>query len=160
VLRYLADAYKALRNTVPDEAKTEELQDIIEWLGELVRQVDSSLIDEWEKLRNPTDDPLLYEADPVPPAVTANGRAFRVLRTNTRNARPLAVTAGGTGSASSRRGSSVGLRSFSHSSIRLESTWRTSSPSHSMMSCSSSVFASSGTVFRNALYASARYRST
>jgi superfamily II RNA helicase len=45
VLRYLADAYKALRQTVPDQAKTEELTDLIEWLGELVRQVDSSLVD-------------------------------------------------------------------------------------------------------------------
>ncbi|HEX9039919.1 MAG TPA: DUF3516 domain-containing protein, partial [Trebonia sp.] len=53
VLRYLADAYKALRQTVPDEAKTEELTDLIEWLGELIRQVDSSLVDEWEKLTNP-----------------------------------------------------------------------------------------------------------
>ena len=53
VLRYLADAYKALRQTVPDEAKTEELLDLIEWLGELVRQVDSSLIDEWERLQQP-----------------------------------------------------------------------------------------------------------
>ena len=53
VLRYLADAYKALRQTVPDEAKTEELTDLIEWLGELVRQVDSSLLDEWERLANP-----------------------------------------------------------------------------------------------------------
>ena len=57
VLRYLADAYKALRQTVPDEAKTEELADLIEWLGEIVRQVDSSLLDEWERLRNPSDDP-------------------------------------------------------------------------------------------------------
>src|SRR5579863_4816417 len=52
VLRYLADAYKALRQTVPDEAKTEELSDLIEWLGEIVRQVDSSLLDEWERLRD------------------------------------------------------------------------------------------------------------
>ena len=51
VLRYLADAYKALAQTVPDEARTEELADLIEWLGELVRQVDSSLLDEWERLR-------------------------------------------------------------------------------------------------------------
>ena len=50
VLRYLADTYRALRQTVPDEAKTEELVDVVEWLGELVRQVDSSLLDEWEKL--------------------------------------------------------------------------------------------------------------
>ncbi len=56
VLRYLADAYKALRQTVPDERKTEELEDLIEWLGELVRQVDSSLLDEWEKLRRPDAD--------------------------------------------------------------------------------------------------------
>ena len=53
VLRYLADAFKALRQTVPEDARTEELADLIEWLGELVRQVDSSLIDEWEKLRDP-----------------------------------------------------------------------------------------------------------
>ena len=53
VLRYLADAYKALRQTVPEDGKTEELIDLIEWLGEMVRQVDSSLIDEWERLRNP-----------------------------------------------------------------------------------------------------------
>ncbi|TCO65859.1 DEAD/DEAH box helicase [Actinocrispum wychmicini] len=81
VLRYLADTYKALRQTVPDEAKTEELQDIVEWLGELVRQVDSSLIDEWEKLRNPDDEPE-QEQDAAPPAVTSNARAFRVLVRN------------------------------------------------------------------------------
>ena len=40
VLRYLSDAYRAARQTIPDEAKTEELRDLIEWLGELVRQVD------------------------------------------------------------------------------------------------------------------------
>src|SRR5690606_10080309 len=51
VLRYLADAFKALRQTVPEEVRTEELTDVIEWLGELVRQVDSSLLDEWERLR-------------------------------------------------------------------------------------------------------------
>jgi superfamily II RNA helicase len=53
VLRYLGDAYKALRQTVPDSVKTDELVDIIEWLGELVRQTDSSLLDEWEMLTNP-----------------------------------------------------------------------------------------------------------
>ncbi|MET0233963.1 MAG: DUF3516 domain-containing protein [Kibdelosporangium sp.] len=81
VLRYLADAYKAVKHTVPDEAKTEELQDVEEWLGELVRQVDSSLIDEWEKLRNP-DDEDLQQQDDAPPAITSNARAFRVLVRN------------------------------------------------------------------------------
>jgi superfamily II RNA helicase len=81
VLRYLADAYKALRQTVPDDAKTDELIDIIEWLGELVRQVDSSLIDEWERLRNPENGAVVV-ADEAPPAVTTNTRAFRVLVRN------------------------------------------------------------------------------
>ncbi len=81
VLRYLADAYKAMRQTVPEEARTEELADLIEWLGELVRQVDSSLIDEWERLRNPVDEVAHLAAD-RPPAVTGNKRAFRVLVRN------------------------------------------------------------------------------
>ncbi|AHH96484.1 DEAD/DEAH box helicase [Kutzneria albida] len=81
VLRYLADAYKALRQTVPAEARTEELSDLTEWLGELVRQVDSSLIDEWEKLTNPEDEPTT-PIDDGPPAVTLNLRAFRVLVRN------------------------------------------------------------------------------
>ncbi|HEX5188515.1 MAG TPA: DUF3516 domain-containing protein [Streptosporangiaceae bacterium] len=84
LLRYLADAYKALRQTVPDEAKTEELTDLIEWLGEMVRQVDSSLLDEWERLANPeaADAAAPGQLDERPPAVTGNVRAFRVLVRN------------------------------------------------------------------------------
>jgi superfamily II RNA helicase len=81
VLRYLADAYKAMRQTVPEDARTEELTDLIEWLGELVRQVDSSLIDEWERLRNPLEEAAHLAAD-RPPSLTSNGRAFRVLVRN------------------------------------------------------------------------------
>jgi hypothetical protein len=85
VLRYLADAYKALRQTVPDEAKTEELTDLIEWLGEIVRQVDSSLIDEWERLRDPSASGSAAgdsRGDGGPALVTSNIRAFRVLVRN------------------------------------------------------------------------------
>src|SRR6185437_11436868 len=53
VLRYLSDAYRALGQTVPSELRNDDLRDIIEWLGELVRQVDSSLLDEWEELVHP-----------------------------------------------------------------------------------------------------------
>ena len=84
VLRYLADAYRALRQTVPDEAKTEELVDVVEWLGELVRQVDSSLLDEWEKLAA-GEDALEAGRPPLdrgPAGVTRNTRAFRVLVRN------------------------------------------------------------------------------
>jgi hypothetical protein len=86
VLRYLSDAYKALRQTVPDNAKTEELIDLIEWIGEVVRQTDSSLLDEWEQLSDPDDDdlsgitPQSLAVQPKP--ITANERAFRVLVRN------------------------------------------------------------------------------
>lgn len=85
VLRYLADAYKALRQTVPEEARNDELSDLIAWLGELVRQVDSSLLEEWERLRNPAaPEPAEVAAalDDQTPPVTANLRAFRVLVRN------------------------------------------------------------------------------
>ncbi|WP_377267265.1 DEAD/DEAH box helicase [Peterkaempfera sp. SMS 1(5)a] len=84
VLRYLAGAYKALEQTVPEEVKTEDLKDLIAWLGELVRQVDSSLLDEWEQLANPADEEdgatVAIEERTTP--VTANARAFRVLVRN------------------------------------------------------------------------------
>ncbi|GLY00356.1 MULTISPECIES: DEAD/DEAH box helicase [Actinoplanes] len=82
VLRYLADAYRALRQTVPEDARTEELTDLVEWLGELVRQVDSSLLDEWSRLQNPTGEEVEVRIDDKPPAVTRNTRAFRVLVRN------------------------------------------------------------------------------
>ncbi|HLK01184.1 MAG TPA: DUF3516 domain-containing protein, partial [Streptosporangiaceae bacterium] len=55
--------------------------DLIEWLGEMVRQVDSSLIDEWERLRDPVAA-LKAAAEEKPPGVTQNARAFRVLVRN------------------------------------------------------------------------------
>ena len=85
VLRYLSDVYKTLVRTVPESAKTDELIDLIEWLGELVRQVDSSLLDEWEALRNPSTEVDAEAAAPIdqaPPALTSNRRAFKVLVRN------------------------------------------------------------------------------
>lgn len=49
LLRYLSDAYRTLDRTVPDEKRNEQLDDIIAWLGVVVRSIDSSLIDEWEQ---------------------------------------------------------------------------------------------------------------
>ncbi|MCR2808182.1 MULTISPECIES: DEAD/DEAH box helicase [unclassified Microbacterium] len=83
VLRYLSDAYRAIRQTVPTDAQTPELLDIIAWLGELVRQVDSSLVDEWESLINPVmTDPTAPVVPPAPPSVLTNRRAFLVLVRN------------------------------------------------------------------------------
>ncbi|MDO5722502.1 MAG: DUF3516 domain-containing protein [Actinomycetaceae bacterium] len=50
VLRYLTDAYRALRQTLPESVRTEEVESIITWLGELIAAVDSSLLDEWDDL--------------------------------------------------------------------------------------------------------------
>ncbi|MGO2518819.1 MAG: DEAD/DEAH box helicase [Microbacterium sp.] len=90
VLRYLSDAYRAASQTIPEELKTEDLRDLIEWLGELVRQVDSSLLDEWEELRAGIDNGQvdLHRADdepivpPAPKRLTSNTRAFRILVRN------------------------------------------------------------------------------
>ncbi|MCD2441515.1 DUF3516 domain-containing protein [Agromyces sp. SYSU K20354] len=85
VLRYLSDAFRAVRQTVPAEAKNEELLDLIEWLGELVRQVDSSLVDEWAELIDPASHLPEDEAavvPPDPPSVVTNRRAFTVLVRN------------------------------------------------------------------------------
>ncbi|MDQ3146979.1 MAG: DUF3516 domain-containing protein, partial [Actinomycetota bacterium] len=85
VLRYLSDAYKGLFQTVPESAKTDEVYDLTEWLGELVRQVDSSLLDEWEHARaGVVEPPAATRATlpPAPPALTANRRAFTVMVRN------------------------------------------------------------------------------
>ncbi|QZY51748.1 DEAD/DEAH box helicase [Leucobacter tenebrionis] len=93
VLRYLSDAYRALERTIPEQAKTPELEELIDWLGELVRQIDSSLIDEWEELSNPEAaaahaSELAHAADSevvvAPPtrSVLRNERAFTVMVRN------------------------------------------------------------------------------
>ncbi len=84
-------------------------------------------------------------------------RRNSALRTRTVKARTLLVTAGGRRSASATSSASgSGFLSFSHSSSRLESVCRTSSPSQAIRSSKPSVRLVSGTVCRSALYASAR----
>jgi hypothetical protein len=81
VLRYLSDAFKALRSGVPAAARTDELTDIVEWLGELVRQVDSSLLDEWEQLTSGDQVDEVAVMAPVRP-LTGNERAFTAMVRN------------------------------------------------------------------------------
>lgn len=80
LLRYLTDAYRTLRQTVPESARTEELTDLEHWLGEVIRQVDSSLLDEWVALSNPEaviSEPTEPESKPVP--LSHQERALRVM---------------------------------------------------------------------------------
>jgi superfamily II RNA helicase len=84
VLRYLSDAYKAMVQNVPEGAKTDEVYDIEEWLGELVRQTDSSMLDEWERIQAGDDlvEPDLTAVDSDRSDVTSSGRAFDVMVRN------------------------------------------------------------------------------
>jgi hypothetical protein len=88
VLRYLSDVYKGLMQNIPEDARTDEIDDLIAWLGAVVRQVDSSLIDEWERLLDPTEiDPLGSRGDrprtnQAEVSVVDNERAFRVMVRN------------------------------------------------------------------------------
>lgn len=83
LLRYLSDAYRALRQTVPEVNRTEELGDLIEWLGEITRLTDSSLLDEWAALTGLGGATIdLGEVPPPSRSVTGNARAFRVVVRN------------------------------------------------------------------------------
>ncbi|WP_092152132.1 DEAD/DEAH box helicase [Corynebacterium mycetoides] len=89
VLRYLTDAWRTLSHSIPEAYSNDELDDIIAWLGELIRQVDSSLLDEWAHMAD-DNSPISQEAlarelafgveDPT--ALTANRRAFKVMVRN------------------------------------------------------------------------------
>jgi hypothetical protein len=84
LLRYLSDAYRTLRQTVPDAHRPPELEELIEWLGETVRQTDSSLLDEWEALSDPDHVPrtLVDASAPPPRPLSQQDRAFRVMIRN------------------------------------------------------------------------------
>ena len=85
VLRYLTDAYRALRQTVPASMRTDELDLLVEWLGETIRQVDSSLLDEWEALTDPehASREVKDHAPPPPPRpLSQQGRVYEVMVRN------------------------------------------------------------------------------
>lgn len=73
LLRHLSEVYKVLAQTVPPAMKTEEVEEVEAFLVDILRGVDSSLLDEWERLRNP---------DYIPPEQQslAQGRAVPLTR--------------------------------------------------------------------------------
>jgi len=54
LLRHLNSVYKVMAQTVPPRAKTDPVQEMELYLTTMIRQVDSSLLDEWEKMRDPS----------------------------------------------------------------------------------------------------------
>ncbi|GAB3115066.1 DEAD/DEAH box helicase [Janibacter alkaliphilus] len=89
VLRYLSDAYRTLQRTVPQEHRSPALEEITDWLGETVRQTDSSLVDEWEALaegeagREDGGEVAAavshHDGAPTPRPLTARTAAFRAM---------------------------------------------------------------------------------
>jgi superfamily II RNA helicase len=84
LLRYLTDCYRALRQTVPDACKTEEVREIEDWLGGELRRVDASLIQEWERMESgevmsETDTEAI---DNQAPDITKDVRSFRAMVRN------------------------------------------------------------------------------
>ncbi len=87
LLRHLDRVYKVLGQTVPDGLKTDEVVEMEEYLRAVLRQVDSSLEEEWERMRDPDYQPLAPAAgrgealrppgaETLPPDVTRDQKAF------------------------------------------------------------------------------------
>jgi len=81
LLRHLSNVYKVLQQTVPDSAKDDGVLEIEHYFALMLRQVDSSLIQEWEKMRDPNYRPPA-EPDKTPkpeaaPDITRNLPAFK-----------------------------------------------------------------------------------
>jgi superfamily II RNA helicase len=74
LLRYLADAYRTLEQTVPPVFRTEEVEDIALHLRAMLRQTDSSLLEEWESLREPGGSGQKTPAGASPSASDSRGR--------------------------------------------------------------------------------------
>ncbi len=82
LLRHLMQTWKVLAQTVPDTAKTPEVIEMEDYFRELIRGIDSSLLDEWERLKNPEFIAAEIEGKPARPKtfdVTRDPEAFRRL---------------------------------------------------------------------------------
>jgi superfamily II RNA helicase len=82
LLRHLSQVWKVLSQTVPESAKTEPVVEMEEYFRELIRGIDSSLLEEWERLRNPEFVAADAADKPARPSVfdvTRDAAAFRRL---------------------------------------------------------------------------------
>lgn len=94
LLRHLSGVHKVLAQTVPENFKTEPVQEMEAWIAGVLRGTDSSLLDEWERMRDPNFKPDEQEEKTAEaPDITRNKREFTALiRTEIfRFLRPLSV---------------------------------------------------------------------
>ncbi|HEY5751811.1 MAG TPA: DUF3516 domain-containing protein [Chthoniobacterales bacterium] len=74
LLRYLSSVYKVLTQTVPDAAKNDAVREMELYLATMLRQIDSSLLEEWEKMRDPDYVPRDESAEIRPPGAEEAAR--------------------------------------------------------------------------------------
>jgi len=77
LLRHLNGVYKVLAHTVPDGYKNDAVWEIENYLAEMLHRVDSSLLEEWERLRNPDFVAEFTEEKPMPGSAEATGDITR-----------------------------------------------------------------------------------
>ena len=84
LLRYLSSVYKVLVQTVPFDLKNDEVDDMIAYFETIIKTTDSSLVDEWERLKDPTWTPMQLEENIQDDVVdiTKNEKAFSVMIRN------------------------------------------------------------------------------
>jgi superfamily II RNA helicase len=82
LLRHLHSVYKVLSQTVPDAAKTDAVTEIELYLREMLRQIDQSLLEEWERMRDPGYQAAAASVEPpasapaAPQDLTRDAKAF------------------------------------------------------------------------------------
>jgi hypothetical protein len=79
LLRYLSDAYRVLARTVPAEKRDDRLDDIVSWLGFVVRTTDSSLVDEWERAGEESEEGVSAAPPSAADEVVHDRRGLRTL---------------------------------------------------------------------------------
>jgi replicative superfamily II helicase len=80
LLRYLSEVYKVLVQTVPEVAHNDDVVSLIEYFGEMLRGIDSSLVEEWEKLRDPVAAAARAEASANAEALAEARRLIEVAK--------------------------------------------------------------------------------
>ncbi len=83
LLRHLTNVYRVLENTIPPAFKTEPVIEAITYIENLLRITDSSLLDEWETLKNPDFVPQAEDTpqSPIKQDITRDEESFtRIVR--------------------------------------------------------------------------------
>jgi hypothetical protein len=85
LLRHISSVYKTLVQTVPDDLKNDSVDEMILFFEVMIKQIDSSLLDEWEKLKDPSLKSLKKQTLLTPDEhldITKQKKAFHIMIRN------------------------------------------------------------------------------